>query len=297
MVAKEKAGGKAANRVHAAQRQIPPTRLRAIGKWLVAPVVAYLAYDIIFSNLVPELEDADIGLLMFQAVLCVFVIAWLALMGKRREAGWVRPVGFIALLVAGPMWLPILTPLPAALEFYQSAPQKLVPLLLVSICVAINEETIFRGIVLNGLCTAFRPLYAVLLSSAAFGIMHFLNLAAGGDPVFVAAQAVAAAGTGAVMGAIALHARSVVPAMVLHFAVDFIGLGALGGFANAIQSREIAPSLVVSGGIVFIWGIFWTWRFERKHGFSNARALAQNQAPETTGNGHKNDAKDENQTD
>ena len=77
-------------------------------------------------------------------------------------------------------------------------------------------------------------------------------------------QAVGAAGMGMVVAAVTLYCQSIWPAVFIHFAADFVGLGALGGYINAIQSPELAPSLIVSGIITMSWGAFWIWRLQKK---------------------------------
>ncbi len=228
--------------------------------WLAGPIAFYLVYEWAFGRAIPETGDGDLNLLIFQAGLFALVVGFTLVARKTRIGGWTLPKGVSWLWVAGPLWLGVFTPIGAAAAFYQSAPEKIVQFAVISFLVAVNEETLFRGFMLRGLMKSMQPFVAVLLSSLVFGGMHLLNLGAGGDPVFVAAQMVVAAGTGAVLAAVTLRAGSILPAMFLHFAADFVGLGALGGYEQAIQSPELAPTLIVSGVVFFAWGLFWTWR-------------------------------------
>ena len=228
--------------------------------WLVVPVVFYLVFEWGIGRLIPETQDSDLNLLLFQAVLFVLVVGFALIAGKTRIGGWTLPKSYSWLWVAGPLWLGVFTPIGAAATFYQSEPEKVILFAVISFLVAVNEETLFRGFMLRGLMKSMPPIVAVLLSSLVFGGMHLLNLNAGGDPVFVAAQIIAAAGTGAILAAVTLRAGSILPATFLHFAADFAGLGALGGYEQVIQSPELAPSLVVTGFVFFAWGLFWTWR-------------------------------------
>ncbi len=228
--------------------------------WLVIPLGFCLLYEGLFNTFAPAFADADLDLLLYQAALLVAVVGFVSLFRKTRVAGWRKPNGLSWIFVAAPLWLAVISPLGLITGDSIANPPRVFIWIMISLFVAINEETIFRGFILRGMMRSMNPMTALVASSMAFGLLHFLNLFAAGDPVFVGAQMVSAAGVGAVAAAMTLRCGSIIPAAVLHFLVDAIGLTAIGGFDEAIQSRELAPSLVVTGLVFFVWGIFWSWR-------------------------------------
>lgn len=238
-------------------------------KWVALPIAAYVVYELLFSLIVPrfvgpEFADADIGLLVYQAGLCVLVVGSVLLAQVTRTAGWTMPKGWFWIVIAGPLWLGVLTPIGAAIEFYRASPEKIAVLFAICFLVAVNEETLFRGCMFRGLQKTFRPLTAAIISSVVFGAIHIINLRSGGDPVFVVAQMFLAAGTGSVMAAVTFSSKSILPALFLHFIVDFVGLASLGGYEDTIQSAEIAPGVIITGLVFMAWGLFWCWRIQRK---------------------------------
>lgn len=232
-------------------------------KWLILPVVAVLAYEASIGQGLPPTGDADVDLMNFQLGLSLLVVGFVLVTKTTATVGWTFPIGFGWIWVAGPVWLAVLTPIPTALQFLGDSPEKALTLFAVSVLVAVNEETLFRGFIFRGLLRHSRPMPAMLASSLAFGCLHLLNLNAGADPVFVAGQVVAATGTGAILAAVTLRSGSIVPAALLHFAADFFGLATLGGYTNAIGSADLAPMLIVSGLVAFAWGTFWVWKQQR----------------------------------
>lgn len=232
--------------------------------WLMAPLAFYIAYEWAFKKWAPSFTDADTELAVYQLGLFILVVGFTLLVGQSRLAGWTPARGLSWAWVAGPLWLALLTPLGIAGANIAAAPEKLFLWLVIPALVGVVEETLFRGFMLRGLMRSFSPVSAVVMSSLAFGALHLLTLGAGGDPVFVAAQVASAAGVGAVLAAMTLRAGSILPAIAFHFAVDVVGLAALGGYENAIQSVSYAPALAINGLVFFVWGVFWAWRAQRK---------------------------------
>ncbi len=231
--------------------------------WVVLPLALLFAFDIAYRAYAPAIADADVNLLLYEAILLVAVAGALVIAGKKLTGAWRMPQGFAWLWIAGPLWLAVFTPIGAALEMIAQQPQKLIVWVGVSLFVAINEEVIFRGFVLKGLLRKSGTVTAVLLSSFAFGLLHLLNLLEGGEPVLIGAQIISAMGIGAVLAAVTLRSGSLWPAIVLHFLADVIGLAALGGYGEAIQTVELAPAVAISGAVFLAWGTFWAWRISR----------------------------------
>ena len=87
--------------------------------------------------------------------------------------------------------------------------------------VAVSEELMFRGILLQGMLERHAVWPAVLMSSALFGVVHTTNGLATGDFSGALWQAVAAALQGVGYAAIRLRTRSVWPMVLVHGVWDF----------------------------------------------------------------------------
>ncbi len=233
--------------------------------WLVLPIAFVFAFDVLYRKFAPHITDMDVDLLAYEAVLFVLVVGFTLLARKTFIGGWRLPQKNSWIWVAGPLWLAVFGPLGMAIEAISAAPEKLIVWGAISLFVAVNEETLFRGLMLRGMMRSFKPMTAVIFSSLAFGLLHILNLFEGGDPVTIGAQIISAMGVGAVLAAVTLRSGSIVPGVVLHFLGDVVGLSALGGYGEAIQSTDpaLAASLVVTGLVFMIWGLFWSWRAVR----------------------------------
>lgn len=228
--------------------------------WLVLPMAMLIGFDVAYRKYGPQIADADQSLLFYEIALFVGVVIFATLFGRKKIGAWGAPRGWFWLVVAGPLLLPIITPLPLALDAAKSSADMLPAWFALSLLVAFNEETIFRGFMLQGLARGNKPFAAVVISSLGFGLLHFLNMSAEASILFVSAQMLAAFGVGTILAAVTLRSGSLLPAFLLHFLGDFVGLTALGGYGEAIQNDEIAFSLAITGMAFAIWGIFWSWR-------------------------------------
>lgn len=245
--------------------------------WIAAPAAFLLAFTMIYDRATPTIENSDVALLVFEGALFIFIASFVLGCRKKQAAGWVRAFGVSWILVSTPLWLAVISPLPLALETLESGTAKLPVWILLSLLVAINEETIFRGFLLKGSAQSLGPMAALIISSLLFGAFHALNAGEDAAPRFVAAQMVSAAGMGSIAAAMTLRSGSIAPAVALHALGDMVGLAALNGYEDAMQSVEYAPSMAVSGILFFVWGVFWTWRAQRTArvrlpGLSNAVA-------------------------
>jgi sodium transport system permease protein len=86
-------------------------------------------------------------------------------------------------------------------------------LLAAAVAPAFCEEVAFRGFILSGLGRRGRVLLAVVLSSAAFGIMHMIP-----QQVFNASL------VGLVIGCLAVRSNSLLPCFVFHFMNNALGV-------------------------------------------------------------------------
>lgn len=126
--------------------------------------------------------------------------------------------------------------------------------------VAINEEVVFRGILLHSLRR--RGLWdAVLTSSALFGLMHLANLVLGTTPSGTLVQIVFAAMAGVGYAAMRLVTGSLWPGIALHAAFDF-------SFRlTALESGTMFGDLIfmLHGPGWLIWGVLTLRRAGLEH--------------------------------
>lgn len=105
--------------------------------------------------------------------------------------------------------LNVLLPMPDSMKkmFDDMFDPNIVSYLTVIVAAPILEETIFRGIILNGLLKNLPPQKAIIISAAIFGVIHLNPWQA--IPAFLGAL---------IMGWMYWKTRSIVPGMILHFA-------------------------------------------------------------------------------
>jgi len=87
-----------------------------------------------------------------------------------------------------------------SLGFNVSETSKLLLLALTALCVAINEEVIFRGAIVKGFLR-FGTMATLIAPAVLFGLIHLGNIMGGGDVLFTVFQA-----AWAIAGGIALTA-------------------------------------------------------------------------------------------
>lgn len=113
----------------------------------------------------------------------------------------------------------------------------------VGVCAGITEELVFRGVILPGTMTHFSGhrgmWYAVLITSALFGVSHMVNLAR--QPLEATLlQGVNAFAMGLFLAALYLRTRSLIFPMIFHGLNDFISTLSLHGHIN-MANRSFAP--------------------------------------------------------
>jgi hypothetical protein len=86
--------------------------------------------------------------------------------------------------------------------------------------IGVFEELVFRGILFRGLESRAGPIWALILSSVLFGLMHYANWV-GGQPLDdTTTQVIHAATAGFLYGAIMLITGSIWPSVLVHAAWD-----------------------------------------------------------------------------
>lgn len=100
-------------------------------------------------------------------------------------------------------------------------------ILLNSFFAGISEELMFRGFLLIGAVRRMKFIYAVILISVLFGVVHVANGFITGDFGLSALQALMASFSGLLFLAIRIKTKSIIPAILVHGAFDFVVFGNL----------------------------------------------------------------------
>jgi uncharacterized protein len=135
------------------------------------------------------------------------------------------------------VWVPALL-IPITLAFYLGFHSTLdhIPLLLIAaVGVAVNEEILFRGILLRAILP-FGKAVAIIVPSLLFGAAHLGNIFVGGDVTYALFQFGWASFAGMALTAMVLANKSLLPAILFHFVLDAVEYGATGAYG--IHSTE-----------------------------------------------------------
>jgi membrane protease YdiL (CAAX protease family) len=232
--------------------------------WTFGPALCTLIFFLVMGAINAG-QRGEGNLLRSELILSVALVAAIVWAKRGHHAGWYKRIGWAWLWIAGPMWLAIISPLGTAAANISAEPGKALFWIGAPIFVGLNEEILFRGFLLRGLTKLKGPIWAAVISSCLFSLMHALNAFGGADPIFLTGQMMTAFGIGIILSAITLRAGSIWPAVFLHFAADAAGLSALGGFENATQSPEVGIGMMVMGVVSALWGGFWLWKAKRNN--------------------------------
>ncbi len=207
-------------------------------------VVAYVVTEVIVSTL------------LLAVTLTLFVPAELGLRRPGRGvAGSVWPVFVLvgAVLVA---WIVMRVQLPAGTPVDNT--QSLL-VIRTTLLVGLNEEWIFRGLMLAAFCRWWglrRGVFAALLAFSAF---HLLNLAAGVAPLSSLFQFANTFVLGAIFMYAALGSRSLLVPMLGHALYDFavVDMNSLAALTALSPTMAVAPVL---GWLLGPWCLYKLWQ-------------------------------------
>lgn len=197
------------------------------GRWLEADAQQTLA------------DAAAGGIGLSWALAALFSLAVLAASRRRRAAGLCAPHPARSLWLAWPPLVYALLMLLLAWAGGWPTPG----MLLIAACnaalVAVSEELMFRGVLLQGMLQRHALWPAVLGSSLIFGLVHTANGLATGEPDAALWQAAAAAMQGVGYAAIRLRTRSAWTMVPVHALWDFALVSAmLGDLERAVQADD-----------------------------------------------------------
>jgi uncharacterized protein len=126
--------------------------------------------------------------------------------------------------------------------------------------VAINEEILYRGVMLESLLSK-GVLPAILVQTVIFGVTHLGNVLVGGDLKFAIIQVVWTIIGGIALGLIRLAMKSVWPVILIHFIVDFteyIALGEIGVHSIDISTMKLIGFVIIN--IIFIFYAYFIYK-------------------------------------
>lgn len=168
----------------------------------------------------------DLGWLIMAvyAMVAILAVKWLKI---DKEVGLVKPSSAKEWAV----WLPVLL-IPFTLAYHLGfhSAWSHVPLLLVAaVGVAVNEEILFRGILLRALLP-FGKTVAIIVPAILFGAAHLGNIFVGGDATYALFQFGWASLAGMALTMMVLANKSLLPAIAFHVVLDAVEYAATGEY-------------------------------------------------------------------
>ncbi|MBY0121580.1 CPBP family intramembrane glutamic endopeptidase [Bacillus sp. S/N-304-OC-R1] len=171
--------------------------------------------------------EKDLGwvIMLIYAACAILAVKWVKI---DKEIGLTMPTSAKDWYV----WIPTLI-IPVTLAFYlgNNSSWGHVPFLLIAaVGVAVNEEIVFRGILLRAILP-FGKTVAIIVPSVLFGAVHLGNILVGGDVTYALFQFGWASLAGMALTIMVLVNKSLLPAIAFHFvldAVEYAGIGAYG---------------------------------------------------------------------
>lgn len=129
------------------------------------------------------------------------------------------------------IWTPVLViPITLAIILGFNTTWGHLPLLLIAAAgVAVNEEILFRGILLRAILP-FGKAVAIIVPSLLFGAAHLGNIFVGGDVTYGLFQFAWTAFGGMALTIMVLVNKSLLPAIVYHFILDAVEYAATGAY-------------------------------------------------------------------
>ena len=163
-----------------------------------------------------------LGSLKIEAIAAILMLAIIALLGWGAQTRLTTRTDH-----HGIRWAIATLGLPVVLTFFigaiiviggDDAGQNMILLKLFVFCITVGvfEETLYRGTLYHGLSRHLSPFWALMVSSALFGLFHMQNIMVGQDIAATMFQSFNAFALGIVFGAIMLQTNSIWWAIGLH---------------------------------------------------------------------------------
>jgi uncharacterized protein len=181
-------------------------------------------------------EDLGWLIMLIYAACAIFAVKWVKI---DKEIGLKMPSSSKEWFV----WLPVLMiPLTLAYVLGFNSTWGHVPFLLIAaVGVAVNEEILFRGILLRAILP-FGNAVAIIVPSLLFGAAHLGNIFVGGDVTYALFQFGWVTFGGMALTAMVLANKSLLPAIVFHFVLDTVEYAATGEYG--VHSSDYSLKLL-----------------------------------------------------
>ncbi|WP_456275999.1 CPBP family intramembrane glutamic endopeptidase [Bacillus sp. AK128] len=205
----------------------------------------------------------DLGwlLMMVYAGVVVSLVYWT---DSAKEIGLVKPQSIKEWLTIVPL---LLLPLLILLENGVSSwgfSTNLV-LIIAAIGVAVNEEVLYRGILLRGFMK-WGPWVAIFVPSALFALSHSTNIFVGGDPTFAIFQTLWTFAAGVLLSAMRLRNKSLYPVIIIHLlldAVEYFSTGEYGVHSDSIPLQTLTLFAIITVSLA-IYAVILFYRGQKK---------------------------------
>ena len=190
--------------------------------------------------------------MLIYATCAILAVKWVKI---EREIGLTMPTSSKDWYV----WIPVLI-IPLTLAFYlgnHSSWGHIPFLLIAAVGVAVNEEILFRGILLRAILP-FGKAVAIIVPSILFGAVHLGNILVGGDVTYALFQFGWALLGGMAVTIMVLVNKSIIPAIAFHFVLDtveYAGIGAY-GIHSAEYPLELLTTFFLLNLAFFIYSLY-----------------------------------------
>ena len=232
-------------------------------------IAIWLAYVIIVFSVqllsgVPYTDLGDSGSNLFFGAGLSLIVASILLAITTSLLGWWRPALFDAARSrhGWPIFVPILLAVLVVLNLlatdWGSYDVTFLGASVVLLLVGFTEELTARGLLLVGLRSRLSEVWVWLITSVAFGLMHFVNFFSGQDLAPTLQQVASAFMIGTVFYILRRTTGSLIWAMVLHGLWDFSVFGVGHGTPSALAGVVGLLQLVV--GLLALAVVWFTFR-------------------------------------
>lgn len=188
----------------------------------------------------PSTEQTALTVLASRCLCVIGIVAalrWWNRVGLTRPRQW-RELNLLWLLAPLPL-LPLLD------GIAPGATGKAGLYLGAALLVAVNEEILYRGLLLETLAT-FGAARAAIALAAVFSLIHLPNVFTGADPALELARLAITAGGALALSAIRLRTAMLWGPIAAHWALDFAEYLAAGGIPALGQGRPFSPITIIT---------------------------------------------------
>ena len=133
-----------------------------------------------------------------------------------------------------------------------------------TLSLATLEELLFRFLLFSYLSTRMKKSHALLLSSAIFGLLHFLNLLGGASIGSTLLQVGYSFGNGLILGLLWWHGGGLLMPVLYHFLFNFFNDDLFTFFYQGDHGVMMMVTNIVFGAVALIYGILLYFLYLRK---------------------------------